>query len=265
MCVGVAMNHDVTDQNADRIAPINPQGVSSAIVVCEHATHYIPSHFNGLGLSDAARESHIAWDPGAMAVAEKLSRKLDAMLIAGNVSRLVYDCNRPPDAPDAMPEKSEIYAVPGNQHLTPADKAARVTAYYTPFKNGLSAAILQKQAPVIVTVHSFTPTYHGKPRSVEIGVVHDSDARLAGAMLDCAADHTTLDVRRNQPYGPEHGVTHTLKEHALSGGHLNVMLEIRNDLIATTAQQKARADMLAAWIADAFGRTKVAGSVQCVA
>jgi predicted N-formylglutamate amidohydrolase len=200
-----------------------------------------------------------------MAVAENLSRKLDAMLIAGTVSRLVYDCNRPPDAPDAMPEKSEIYAVPGNQQLTQADKAARIAAYYTPFKNGLSAAVRQKPAPVILTVHSFTPTYHGEPRSVEIGVVHDSDTRLADAMLDCVADHTKLDVRRNQPYGPEHGVTHTLKEHALPGGHLNVMLEIRNDLIATAAQQVAKADMLAAWIADAFSRTDAAGSVQCVA
>ncbi len=40
-------------------------------------------------------------------------------------------------------------------------------------------------------------------------------------------------VQRNAPYGPEHGVTHTLKEHGIANGHMNVMLEIRNDLIDT--------------------------------
>ncbi len=259
------MNHDVTDQNANRVVPINPDGASSIILVCEHATHYIPTSFSDLGLSDEAKRSHIAWDPGAMAVAENLSRKLDATLVAGVVSRLVYDCNRPPDAPDAMPEKSEIYAVPGNQHLSQAEKAARIAAYYEPFKSRLSEVIGQTSDPVIVTLHSFTPTYHGNARTVEIGVVHDDDARLADAMLDCAADHSSAVIDRNQPYGPTHGVTHTLKEHALPDGHLNVMLEIRNDLISTAPEQSVMADMLAGWIADAFSRTNAAGSVACVA
>ncbi len=259
------MNHDVASQNARPVAPINPQGASSIVLVCEHATHYIPSIFSDLGLSGDVLQSHVAWDPGAMAVAEHLSHKLDATLIAGVVSRLVYDCNRPPDAPDAMPEKSEVHVIPGNQNLSPEDKAMRVATCYAPFRDCLSKTVAQTPNPVMVTLHSFTPTYHGEARKVEIGIVHDSDARLADAMLACAADHTSADLRRNEPYGPAHGVTHTLREHALPGNHLNVMLEIRNDLIRTHTQQVAMAEMLAGWIADAFGRTNAAGSVQCVA
>jgi len=253
------------DLVGDSVERVNPGGSSSVVLVCEHASNRIPEQYDNLGLSDAARQSHIAWDPGAMAVARHLSQRLDAVLIAGTLSRLIYDCNRPPDAPDAIPERSEAFDVPGNTGLTPHQRAHRVGTVYQPFRAALARTVAQAKTPVIVTIHSFTPVYLGQRRAVEIGVLHDNDRRLADAMLDIAPRHTDADVQRNQPYGPEHGVTHTLREHALPGGHLNVMLEIRNDLIATDANQRAMAGMLAIWIADAFARTHTKGAVTCTA
>ena len=92
-----------------------------------------------------------------------------------------------------------------------------------------------------MTIHSFTPIYFGQPRATEIGVLHDIDSRLADDLLGLSANHLPGLVERNQPYGPADGVTHTLKEHAIKEGRLNVMIEIRNDLIATASQQEAMA------------------------
>ncbi|MGY9046010.1 hypothetical protein P775_25145 [Puniceibacterium antarcticum] len=227
-------------------------GSSAVVLVCEHASAFIPEGLKGLGLSEADRLSHAAWDPGAMAVAERMAAELDAVLVASNVSRLVYDCNRPPEAPDAMPAQSEVIVVPGNADLSEADRAERARRYYAPFRAALAQEVATVAAPVIVTIHSFTRVFHGQPRTVEIGVLHDSDTRLADAMLDSAARHTLLNVQRNAPYGPEDRVTHTLREHALPGGHPNVMIEIRNDLIATEAQQQSIAAMLAGWVREAL-------------
>lgn len=241
----------------------NADGASSVVVVCEHASHYIPAPFDNLGLAQEELKSHAAWDPGALAVASRLAKKLDAPLIASGVSRLVYDCNRPPTAQDAMPTRSEVIDVPGNRDLSQADRDARTKAYYRPFQTALKQAVKAVADPVIVTVHSFTPIYHGVARAVEIGILHDSDARLADAMLEIAQAHTDANVQRNAPYGPDHGVTHTLKEHAIKGGHLNVMLEVRNDLIVTSDEQAAMADMLAGWVADACTRVQAKGVVEC--
>jgi predicted N-formylglutamate amidohydrolase len=52
-------------------------------------------------------------------------------------------------------------------------------------------------------------------------------------------------VRRNEPYGPEDGVTHTLNLHGGRRGLLNAMIEIRNDLITEEAGQSAWAGRLA--------------------
>ena len=88
----------------------------------------------------------------------------------------------------------------------------------------------------------------------QVSVIGYDDTRLADAMLDLAARHTELDVQRNEPYGPQDGVTHTLRRHAGPRGMLNVMLEIRNDLVATRDDCVAMADMLTGWIRDALER-----------
>ncbi|RPE71986.1 putative N-formylglutamate amidohydrolase [Pacificibacter maritimus] len=228
---------------------LNATGRSSILLVCEHATPYIPLTFNGLGLSELDQKSHAAWDIGAIGLTKYLSQHLNAVAIVGAVSRLVYDCNRPPYAPDAMPERSEIIDIPGNKNLSQADRDARITTYYTPFHAAVSAQVAKTRCPIIVTIHSFTPVYHGQKRDLEIGILHDTDSRLADAMLESATHFYPGTVQRNAPYGPEDGVTHTLQTHALPAGLPNVMLEIRNDLITTDQQQKDMAQLLAQWIA----------------
>lgn len=242
---------------------INSGGSSSVVLVCEHASPHIPASFDYLGLLPEHRRSHAAWDLGAMAVARVLSQTLDAALVAPTVSRLVYDCNRPPDAPDAMSVKSETIAVPGNARLSPQDRAARAATVYLPFRAALVRQIDQTEHPILVTIHSFTPVYQGCPRVAEIGVLHDEDTRLADTMLQVAADHTPRLVERNQPYGPEDGVTHTLKEHGVAHGHPNVMLELRNDLILTPEKQRAMGEMIAPWLQNAFTQTGLKGCVKC--
>lgn len=246
-------NHD----DSDIVTVSCASGASPVVLVCEHASHFIPPDLGDLGLSDRARYSHIAWDPGAMGVAQAMSHALDATLVASNVSRLVYDCNRPPDAEDAMPDEVEAFRIPGNAGLSPAERAARASAYYKPFQKTLAATIAAKTEPVIVTVHSFTPVFNGLARSIEIGLLHDADPRLADAVL---AQATGFKIERNAPYGPGDGVTHTLKEHGLAHGHLNVMIEIRNDLIQTEAEQVKMGDTLATWLTKALTQ---AGVVVC--
>lgn len=233
----------------------NHDARGDVLLVCEHASEKIPSVFGTLGLSADVLASHIAWDPGALGVARMLSGNLDATLVYQQYSRLIYDCNRPPESPAAMPVTSEIYDIPGNRDLTEADRFARTSAIYVPFHDRVSSLIAERQLAgrrsIIVTVHSFTPIFHGVFRDVHIGILHDSDSRLADAMLG-AVKETGFNVQRNEPYGPEDGVTHTLKLHALPDGLLNVMIEIRNDLIQNEDGQRVAADLLTGLLRDAL-------------
>ncbi|QKK32552.1 N-formylglutamate amidohydrolase [Rhizobium indicum] len=231
-CVGIELIH----------------GRSPVLLICEHASNSLPAVFGDLGLPSEALSSHIAWDPGALAVARSISEALDATLVYQRFSRLVYDCNRPPSSPGAMPETSEIYAIPGNKDLSPEERLARTDALYVPFHDAIRGLIRDRRAraqdSIIVTMHSFTPVYHGRERAVELGILHDEDSRLADLMLAAAAEAPLYRTERNEPYGPEDGVTHTLILHGLSNGLRNVMIEVRNDLIADDIGQGVMADYL---------------------
>ncbi|OYW79858.1 MAG: N-formylglutamate amidohydrolase, partial [Asticcacaulis sp. 32-58-5] len=37
-------------------------GASDIVLLCEHASNHIPERYNGLGLTQADLQRHIAWD-----------------------------------------------------------------------------------------------------------------------------------------------------------------------------------------------------------
>lgn len=230
------------------------------LFVCEHASCSFPPEFGDLGLIEDVRRSHVAWDPGAFALSRELAKRFGSTLVAGGVSRLLYDCNRPPEAPDAVPVQSEIFEIPGNADISEADRRERVAQIYQPFKEAVEQVIEVVHPKAIVTVHSFTPVYHGNQRAVEIGILHDRDTRLADRMLTSMAGGPFLTLR-NDPYGPEHGVTHSLRIYALPNKLPNVMLEVRNDLLADNAKAALVADALEAAIAQGMAELRDAGEI----
>ncbi len=238
----------LTEAEGNPVAITYADAKGDFVFLCEHASRRLPERLGMLGLSEDALKSHIAWDPGALAVGELLARKLDGTLIYQRFSRLAYDCNRPPESEAAMPAVSEIYEVPGNRTMSAAERQARVDELYRPFHDAVSRFVTDRKAagrrPVLVTMHSFTPVYFGSTRAVQLGILHDADSRLADRMLAIAAADAAYDVRRNEPYGPADGVTHSLIEYGVRYGLPNVMIEIRNDLIRDDVGQMGMAEYL---------------------
>ena len=233
---------------------ISRSAVSPYVIVCEHAGFAIPGALGNLGLSASELQSHVAWDPGAAAVAEMLADNLSGTLVKQRYSRLVYDCNRPPSSPDAMRDLSEDTIIAGNQNLSDEEKHWRTQNIYEAFHASVAEQLNRRTNPVMITVHSFTPVYKGVYRDVDVGILHDEDARLGDSMLAVAQFDEGVLVRRNEPYGPQDEVTHTLVKHGQGGKVLNVMIEIKNTLIADEKSQRHYAGQLAETIKTAVGK-----------
>jgi len=236
---------------ADEGSPVaieRPAGRSPVLLICEHASRVIPRSLGDLGLPKELLSSHIAWDPGALDLSLFLSRELDACLIHQRFSRLAYDCNRPPESDSAIPKRSEIFDIPGNIAATADERGARVDGIYRPFQAAVAQEIARRKAAgrptVLVTLHSFTPVFKGVRRDVEIGILHDSDTRFADRVIAALDNGSGFVVRRNDPYGPEDEVTHTLIEHGLRNGLQNAMVEVRNDLFADEGSRQRVEDYL---------------------
>ncbi|HWD12065.1 N-formylglutamate amidohydrolase [Pseudochrobactrum sp. sp1633] len=227
------------DGDRAAVSVVNEQGSSPYLLICEHATNYMPEKFSRLGLSDADLAAHIAWDPGAAEVARRISKALDATLVEAGLSRLLIDCNRPLSAPDLIPTISEFTVIPGNHNLSEAERQERIALSHKPFHDKIEVVIEARkkrgQESRLITIHSYTPVYKGVGRPWEIGIIHDADDRLGARMIAALrknGESSGINVGVNEPYSPDDLVYYTVERHARNRGDLCAMVEIRNNEIA---------------------------------
>ena len=238
---------------ADDPAPcvvVNPQGRSRLVLICEHAGRRVPQGLGDLGLPQEAFSRHIAFDIGAEGVARALSARLDAALYAQPYSRLVVDCNRSLQAPDLIPEVADGTPVPGNAGLGDAQRAARFAAIHQGYHATVAAGLDARGArpTALVMVHSFTPRLEteGRDRPMHLGVLYHRDTRLGRALIPAVqAARPDLVVAENAPYRCSDLTDYAVPVHGEGRGLPHVLLEIRNDLIATPEGQADWAALLA--------------------
>jgi predicted N-formylglutamate amidohydrolase len=232
-----------------------PNGASQFLFTCDHASNAFPMSLGDLGLSDAERGMHIAWDIGAAEVARRLSELLDACCILHNYSRLVIDANRPPGSSQSIVTLSERTRIPGNQGLSELEVNAREQLVFWPYHECIRAELERRASAsrptLLVSVHSFTPVYHDFVRPWHCGLLYQRDVRLARALLPRLRSETQLVVGDNEPYAMRDGGDYTLIEHGERSGVAHVGIELRQDLIAHIAGQKEWAERLAVRLTEA--------------
>lgn len=241
-------NGDTPESDPPAVETVNAQGKSPYVLLCEHASNFIPARYQGLGLDAAERERHIAWDIGVAPIARDLSSALDAPLVLSGYSRLLIDCNRPVGVPTSIPEISESTRIPGNIGLSAEEREARAARFFWPFQKEVARILDRRQAqgmPAIVFgVHSFTPVFKGFARPWHAGILFRKAERLGQALV-AALQEPGLSVVANEPYRIEDGGDHTVPVHGEARGLDAVLIEIRQDLIAERQGQIAWAKRLA--------------------
>ncbi|WP_420860170.1 N-formylglutamate amidohydrolase [Marivivens marinus] len=229
------------------------------LITCDHATNRVPEWVNGgdLGLPPEDMERHIAFDPGALGVTLALADRLDSPAVSSDFSRLVIDPNRGADDPTVLMKLYDGSVIPANRAAFAEEKARRMERLWHPYHNALETLAARRPDSVICAVHSFTRQLRGRPpRPWQVGILYSYDERLTRPLIDLLRQDAALAswvedtfgerwcVGENEPYGG-HLDGDSIDTHALQHGRLNVLVEIRNDLIRTPEQQQAWAERLA--------------------
>ncbi|WP_029082026.1 N-formylglutamate amidohydrolase [Bradyrhizobium sp. th.b2] len=227
----------------------NASGRSPFLFTCDHYGRLIPSPLGDLGLPASELARHIAWDIGIAGVAEQLSDRLNAHLIAQRYSRLVIDCNRPPHVASAIPLISEATTVPGNEGLSREAAEMRRAQIFDPYHRRIDEIIdaraRQGMPTVLVSLHSFTPVYAGIARPWHIGTLYHRDTVLPPLLLKQLRNEGDLVVGDNEPYAVSDETDYTIPAHGEKRGLMNSGIEIRQDLICDQAGETAWAERLA--------------------
>lgn len=230
------------------VTVVNESGRSPYVLLCEHASRYVPPRYRKLGLPDHELTRHIAWDIGAEGIARGLSKALDAPLFLSGYSRLLIDCNRPVGVSSSIPEVSETTAIPGNVGLDEAERERRADLFYWPFQRAIMAHLNARQAAkrptIIFGVHTFTPVFKGFARPWHAGVLYRKSEVFGEQLLERLAE-PGLVLAANEPYIIEDDHDHTVPVHGEARGLEAVLIEVRQDLVAESAGQAEWAARLA--------------------
>lgn len=206
----------------------------SLVVSCEHASNRVPAAYRGL-FRDAGAElrSHLGWDIGALSVAEQLAEHFAVPLFAGGATRLLVDLNRSLHHP-------RLFSV-RTRGLPAEDRRLLIERHYLPYRRAVEehvrALVAARRRVVHVSVHSFTPTWHGEKRTADVGLLYDplrpSERRLANLWKSAIATAApALKVRRNYPYrGTSDGFSVALRRLIGSPRYACIELEINQSLL----------------------------------
>jgi len=219
------------------------------VLLCEHASRFIPIRYGNLGLAEPELSRHIAWDIGAAALARDLAARLDAPLFLHGYSRLLIDPNRPLAALDSIPTSSESTIIPGNAGIDRRERQLRAERYFTPYHDAVATHLDHRQASgrptVVVGVHTFTPVFRGVRRPWHAGVLFGAASRYGRALV-AALGAPGLIIGANQPYSIHPDGDYTVPVHGDGRRLPAVLFEVRNDLLDSAADVGAWADRLAA-------------------
>ena len=206
------------------------------LLVCDHASRFVPRALGGLGLGEAELRRHIAWDIGIAEVTRALADRLGAPAVLSHFSRLIIDPNRGLDDLTLIPQLSDGVIVPANRDLSAAASQARIATFHQAYHGAvirvLESMMARRQAPAIVSMHSFTPVMKGVERPWQIGILWNRDGRLPVPLM-ARLRARGLTVGDNEPYSGRDNHGYTLHVHAEPRGLANVLIEVRQDLIDT--------------------------------
>jgi predicted N-formylglutamate amidohydrolase len=204
------------------------------IVSCEHGGNRIPRRYARMFASHRALlDSHRGWDPGALNLARRLAKVLDAPLIVSETSRLLVDLNRS--------EHHRALFSSIARALPVAERARILDEHYRPYRAQVEAtvdaAIAGGRRAVHLSVHSFTPVLDGATRTADVGLLYDPrrphEATLCDAWVATLSRALPgMSVRRNYPYrGNADGLTTALRRTRRAAAYVGIEIELNQRLL----------------------------------
>lgn len=219
----------------------NEEGASPFVFASEHAGNLVPKALENLGLSAADLGDHIGWDLHIRDVGARISKLLDAPYVCQPYSRLVIDCNRPPESPQSILAVSDNRIVPGNEGLAAADVALRQSEIFQPFHEAIAALLdsraVKDQQSILITLHSFTPAMKsgGADRPWQITFQYGRQPEFSKKLIKMMAADASICVGDNVPYPVQDATHYGIPEHGEKRNLLHTMIEIRQDGIESEA------------------------------
>jgi predicted N-formylglutamate amidohydrolase len=204
----------------------------SLVITCEHAGNEVPDEYSHLFSNFEVLNSHRGWDPGALEVAEYMSRATGAASFTFKITRLLIELNRSLESDALFSEFST-----GLDHTA---KQKLIKQYYVPYRKGVEQAIdITRKPATHLSIHTFTPVFNGVTRTTDIGILFDpsrnGETNFSVLLLSqLKAALPGLVIEFNKPYaGIDDGFTTYLRSKFNDEDYSGIEIEISQKYAGT--------------------------------
>lgn len=220
------------------------------VVLCEHASHNIPTEFDNLGLPSDIVASEVGYDVGAVETAEYIAQHFNCELFSGETSRLLIDLNRCPDDASMIPKSRHGINIPANADISDEEKNKRrefYDVYHNKVTTYINELVAQGKEPVVVSIHSFSQEYMSsvlkEDVKTECGLLFDEDERLADVVYS-SVKQTDINLENNYPYSLKEYKSGGVILHGERNGYPYLGVEFPNTMLVQKPQREKLADAL---------------------
>ena len=229
-------------ESTDAFERYGYQAAGPLVLSCEHASNRVPPPLRTTASDREALETHWGYDIGAREVTLGVAKHTRSDAVLARFSRLVCDPNRHHHRDDLILDAVEGEPLSFNQGLDEAEVARRIDAYHEPFHQALdrvlSARLTHPEPTLLLSVHSFTPVWERRLRTMDIGILFDRHEDVA-LRLRAALEAEGFFVELNAPYSAMGtGLMYSAERHGHGHGITHLELELNQALVCTPERQR---------------------------
>ena len=215
------------------------------VITCEHAGYNVPQNYAHLfhGKEEILR-SHRGWDPGAIHVAELLSKELSAPFYIFETTRLLVEPNRSLHSDSLFSEFSQL--------LSDEQKDLILQEYYHPYRTAVEEYIRNSSEVILhLSIHTFTPHWNEFERRVDLGLLFDPERANETTFCEGYRDRLqeslpAMNIEFNEPYkGIDDGFTTFLRTQFANDRYLGIEIEINQKYAGTETLNGIAKELLA--------------------
>ncbi|MFH2067539.1 MAG: N-formylglutamate amidohydrolase [Pseudomonadota bacterium] len=200
------------------------------IITCEHAGNMVPERYRHLFRNHRELlDTHRGYDIGALPLARRIAKALNAPLFFTKYTRLFVEANRSLHHRNLFSAMTKDIAEKDRQHI--------LKAYYLPYRNQVDRCVrhlIQTGKQVIhLSIHTFTPVLDGKIRSTDIGILYDPGRSMEKSVSTLlintfnSLSPPVLKCRRNYPYkGISDSLTKSLRKQFADHQYAGLEIEV---------------------------------------
>lgn len=199
------------------------------VISCEHAGNVVPKEYTEIFRDHHdLLQTHRGIDIGALELTEQVVKDLKAPVLLQKITRLLVDCNRTITNPSLFSEVTKNLACEKKEEI--------LDRFYWPYREKLEKAIKNKidegYQVIHLSMHTFTPVWKGKERSVDIGFLFDPERESERVFIETWMENfakiaKVFRFKKNAPYrGTSDGLTKMMRCVWPSNSYIGIELEV---------------------------------------